>query len=190
MEVKKKKVNENSKVNPITPYAQSKAASFWLVKSYRELYKMKCCSGISLNHESSLRSKIFVTKKIIEKAILIKKNKIKFLFLGKINIYRDWGWAPDFVKAYYLMLQKNKIDDYIVGTGVRKSIKDFVFEAFKYLNISKNKLKYNKKNLLKNPKEEIIELIGDISKIKKEVGWKPTVTFKKIISKMINNELF
>jgi GDPmannose 4,6-dehydratase len=186
----KKKVNENSKVDPITPYAQSKAASLWLVKSYRELYKMKCCSGISLNHESSLRSKNFVTKKIIEKAILIKKNKIKFLFLGKINIYRDWGWAPEFVKAYYLMLQKNKIDDYIIGTGVRKSIKDLVFEVFKYLKISKNKLKYNQKNLLKNPKEEIVELIGDISRIKREVGWKPTVSFKKIISKMINNELF
>ncbi len=186
----KKILNEDSIISPISPYAQSKASSFWLVKTYREIYNMKCCSALSLNHESPLRSKNFVTKKIIDQAILIKKNKIKYLSLGKINVYRDWGWAPEFVRAYYLMLQRKKMQDYVVGTGTKKSIKDFVYKVFKILKINKNKLRYNDKNFLQKPKSEVGELIGDISKIKKEIGWKPNVTFEKIIYKMINNEFF
>ena len=186
----KKRLNEESTINPVSPYAQSKASSFWLVKTYREIYNMKCCSALSLNHESPLRSKNFVTKKIIDQAILIKKNKIKHLSLGKINVYRDWGWAPEFVGAYYLMLQRKKMQDYVVGTGTKKSIKDFVYKVFKILKINKNKLRHNDKNFLQEPKSEVGELIGDISKIKKEIGWKPTITFEKIIYKMINNEIF
>jgi len=186
----KKRLNEDSIISPVTPYAQSKASSFWLVKTYREIYNMKCCSALSLNHESPLRSKNFVTKKIIDQAILIKKNKIKYLSLGKINVYRDWGWAPEFVRAYYLMLQRKKMQDYVVGTGTKKSIKDFVYKVFKILKINKNKLRYNDKSFLQKPKNEVGELIGDISKIKKEIGWKPTITFEKIIYKMINNDIF
>jgi len=186
----KKRLNEESTISPVSPYAQSKASSFWLVKTYREIYNMKCCSALSLNHESPLRSKNFVTKKIIDQAILIKKNKIKHLSLGKINVYRDWGWAPEFVGAYYLMLQRKKMQDYVVGTGTKKSIKDFVYKVFKILKINKNKLRHNDKNFLQEPKSEVGELIGDISKIKKEIGWKPTITFEKIIYKMINNEIF
>ena len=186
----KKRLNEESIINPVTPYGQSKASSFWLVKTYREIYNIKCCSAISLNHESPLRSNNFVTKKIIEQAILIKQNKIKYLYLGKINIYRDWGWAPEFVKAYHLMLQRKNMQDYVVGTGTRRSIKDFVYRVFKILKINKNKLRYNNKIFLQEPKREVGELIGDISKIKKEIGWKPTVPFEKIIYKMINNEIF
>jgi len=186
----KKRLNEKSVINPVTPYAQSKASSLWLVKTYREIYNMKCCSAISLNHESPLRSNNFVTKKIIDQAILIKQNKIKYLYLGKINVYRDWGWAPEFVKAYYLMLQRKNMQDYIVGTGTKKSIRDFVYRVFEILKISKNKLRYNNKNFLQEPKREVGELIGDISKIKREIGWKPKVTFEKIIHKMLNNEIF
>jgi len=186
----KKKLNEESLINPVTPYAQSKASSFWLVKTYREMYNMKCCSAISLNHESPLRSNNFVTKKIIDQAILIKKNKIKYLYLGKINVYRDWGWTPEFVRAYYLMLQRKKMQDYVVGTGVRKSIKDFVYRVFQILKINKNRLRHNNKNFLQDLKREVQELIGDNSKIIREIGWKPKVTFEKIVNKMVNNELF
>ncbi len=186
----KKKLNEESLINPLTPYAQSKASSFWLVKTYREIYNMRCCSAISLNHESPLRSNNFVTKKIIDKSILIKKNKIKYLYLGKINVYRDWGWTPEFVEAYYLMLQKKNMQDYVVGTGARKSIKDFVYRVFQILKINKNKLKYNNKNFLQETKREVQELIGDNSKIIREIGWKPKVTFEKIVHKMLNNEIF
>jgi len=186
----KKKLNEESLINPVTPYAQSKASSFWLVKTYREIYNMKCCSAISLNHESPLRSNNFVTKKIIDQAILIKKNKIKYLYLGKINVYRDWGWTPEFVRAYYLMLQRKKMQDYVVGTGVRKSIKDFVYRVFQILKINKNRLRHNNKNFLQDLKREVQELIGDNSKIIREIGWKPKVTFEKIVNKMVNNELF
>jgi GDPmannose 4,6-dehydratase len=186
----KKRLNEKSVINPVTPYAQSKASSLWLVKTYREIYNMKCCSAISLNHESPLRSNNFVTKKIIDQAILIKQNKIKYLYLGKINVYRDWGWAPEFVRAYYLMLQRKNIQDYVVGTGTKKSIRDFVYRVFEILKISRSKLRYNDKNFLPELKREVGELIGDISKIKKEIGWKPKVTFEKIIYKMVNNDFF
>jgi len=151
---------------------------------------MKCCSAISLNHESPLRSNNFVTKKITDQAILIKKNKIKYLYLGKINVYRDWGWTPEFVRAYYLMLQRKKMQDYVVGTGVRKSIKDFVYRVFQILKINKNRLRHNNKNFLQDLKREVQELIGDNSKIIREIGWKPKVTFEKIVNKMVNNELF
>ena len=88
------------------------------------------------------------------------------------------------------MLQRKNMQDYIVGTGTKKSIRDFVYRVFEILKISKNKLRYNNKNFLQEPKREVGELIGDISKIKREIGWKPKVTFEKIIHKMLNNEIF
>jgi GDPmannose 4,6-dehydratase len=88
------------------------------------------------------------------------------------------------------MLQRKNMQDYVVGTGIKKSIRDFVYTVFKILKISRNKLRYNDKNFLEEPKRKVGELIGDISKIKKEIGWKPKVTFEKIIHKMLNNEIF
>ena len=96
-----------------------------------------CCTGVLFNHESPLRSKEFVTKKIIDTALKIKKNKNVILRLGNVNIYRDWGWTPDYVKAMWLMMQRNKPRDFIIGSGKTHSLKEFVNEVFRYLKISK-----------------------------------------------------
>ena len=140
------------------------------------------------NHESPLRSSEFVTKKIIDVSKKIKKNKNIKLKLGNINIYRDWGWAPEYVMAIWLMLQKQKPIDLIIGSGKVFSLKDFVEEVFYQLDI-------NKKNLVSNVNKfkrgtDIQGYKANISQTKKVLKWQPKVGFKKIIYKMINNELF
>ena len=129
--------NEKSYIDPQSPYGVSKASSFWLTKIFREWYGIKCCSGILFNHESPLRSNEFVTKKIISCSKLIKKGKLKYLYLGNINIYRDWGWAPEYVEAMYLMLRQKDPIDLVIGSGKRHSLKSFIFEAFRLLKIPK-----------------------------------------------------
>ncbi len=185
---KKNFYNIRSKIEPQSPYGVSKAAAYWLVKIYREKYDIYCCTGILFNHESPLRSKEFVTKKIVDTALKIKRNRGIILKLGNVEIVRDWGWAPDYVKAIWLMMQRTKPRDFIIGSGKTYSLKDFVNEVFKYLNISKKNLKtnvskYKRKVDLKGYKANI----ADTQKILK---WNPELKFKTIIHKMINNELF
>jgi len=177
-----------SKIEPQSPYGIAKAVGYWYTKIYREKYDIFCCSGILFNHESSLRAKEFVTKKIIDTAKKIKSNKNIKLKLGNINVYRDWGWAPEFVEAFWLMLQKKKPQDLILGTGKTHSIKEFVNEVFKLANISKKNLISNVKNLKR--KTDIRGYKADISFTKKELNWHPKVHFKQIIYKMLNDELF
>ena len=125
--------NIDSKIEPQSPYGVSKAAAYWLIKIYREKYNIHCCTGILFNHESPLRSKEFVTKKIVDTALKMKKKKSLKLELGNVDIYRDWGWAPDYVEAIWLMMQRNKPRDFIIGSGKTYSLKEFVNEVFRYL---------------------------------------------------------
>ena len=185
---KKNFYNIHSKIDPQSPYGVSKAAAYWLIKIYREKYNIYCCTGILFNHESPLRSKEFVTKKIVDTALKIKRKKGIKLRLGNVDIFRDWGWAPDYVKAIWLMTQRKKPRDFIIGSGKTYSLKDFVNEVFKYLDISKKNLqinvsKYKRKIDLRGYKANI----ADTQKILK---WKPKLNFKTIIHKMIKNELF
>ena len=136
---KKNFYNIKSKIEPQSPYGVSKAAAYWLVKIFREKYNIFCCTGVLFNHESPLRSKEFVTKKIIDTALKIQKNKNVILRLGNVNIYRDWGWTPDYVRAMWLMMQRTKPRDFIIGSGKTHSLKEFVNEVFRYLKISKKK---------------------------------------------------
>ena len=180
--------NINSKIEPQSPYGVSKAAAYWLVKIYREKYNIYCCTGILFNHESPLRSKEFVTKKIVDTALKIKKKDNIKLRLGNVDIYRDWGWAPDYVKAMWLMLQRNKAQDFIIGSGKTHSLKEFVSEVFKYLNLSKKNLKTNVSKFKRK-----IDLRGykaNIKYTKKILKWQPNLKFKTIIHKMIKDELF
>ena len=185
---KKNFYNLNSKIEPQSPYGVSKAAAYWLIKIFREKYNIFCCTGILFNHESPLRSKEFVTKKIVDTALKIKRNKSTILRLGNVNIYRDWGWTPDYVRAMWLMMQRTKPRDFIIGSGKTHTLKEFVNEVFKYLKISKKSLKtnvskYKRKIDLKGYKANIY----DTQKILK---WRPNLKFKTIIHKMINDELF
>ncbi len=185
---KKNFYNIHSKIDPQSPYGVSKAAAYWLIKIYREKYNIYCCTGILFNHESPLRSKEFVTKKVVDTALKIKRKKGIKLRLGNVDIFRDWGWAPDYVKAIWLMLQRTKPRDFIIGSGKTYSLKDFVNEVFKYLGISKKNLKTNVSKYKRK-----IDLRGykaNIADTQKALKWKPELKFKTIIHKMINNELF
>ena len=182
------KATEESSFMPRSPYAIAKSTAYWLVSNYRESYNIFCCTGILSNHESPLRNKRFVTKKIVSAAHAIKNGEMKFLLLGNINIYRDWGWAPDYIKAIWLMMQRNQARDFIIGSGKTYSLREFVNKVFRYLNISKKNLrtnvsKYKRKIDLRGYKANIVET-------QKVLKWKPSVKFDTIIYKMINNELF
>tara|TARA_Y100001970_G_C14226827_1_gene856205 strand:- start:1078 stop:2040 length:963 start_codon:yes stop_codon:yes gene_type:complete len=185
---KKNYYNEKSVIDPQSPYGVAKAAGHMLTKIYRESYNLYCCSGILFNHESPLRSDEFVTKKIINTSIKIKKNKKQKLYLGNIDIYRDWGWAPEYVNAMWLMLQQKKPIDLVIGTGKKYSIRDFVDEVFKLLKIKKNRLKANTQKFQR--KTDINSYRADIKLIQKKLKWKPKVNFKEIVFKMVNNILF
>ena len=180
--------NINSKIEPQSPYGVSKAAAFWLIKIYRQKYNIFCCTGILFNHESPLRSKEFVTKKIVDTALKIKKKKSLKLELGNVDIYRDWGWAPDYVRAIWLMMQRKKPRDFIIGSGKTYSLKEFVNEVFRYLKIDKKNLKTNVSKY--NRKIDLRGYKANITDTQKILKWKPTLKFKTIIHKMINNELF
>lgn len=129
-------VNEDTPFRPRSPYGVAKAAAFWEVANYREAYKIFACTGILFNHESPLRKERFVTKKIIATACRIARGSYEKLVLGNINIYRDWGWAPEYVEAMWLMMQQDEPDDFIIATGKTLSLRDFVMTAFEYLNLN------------------------------------------------------
>ena len=185
---KKNIYNEKSYIEPQSPYGVSKASSFWLTKIFREWYGVKCCSGILFNHESPLRSDEFVTKKIINNCKLIKKGKLKYLYMGDINIYRDWGWAPEYVNAIWLMLQQKKPIDLVIGSGKTHSLREFVNEVFKILKLNKKNVVTNTKKFYR--KNDIKSYRANTFLAKKKIGWKAKTSFKQIIKKMIYDELF
>lgn len=177
--------SELTKFKPNSPYGVAKSSAFWLVSSYREAYGMYCCSGILGNHESPLRASRFVTQKIISNAKLIKEGKANTLFLGNLNTFRDWGWAPEYVEAMYLMLNNKLPKDYIIATGQSHSLYDFVQTTFKKLNLEIEKyLKID--NNLKRP-NDIDRSILDPTKISNELGWKAKYELENIIEFMIEN---
>ena len=178
-----KKADEKTPFNPLSPYAVSKAAAFWTVKNYREAYGISACSGILFNHESPLRQDRFVTKKIINAAVDISKGKNKTLNLGNIDIVRDWGWAPDYVEAMWLMMENNISEDFVVATGISKSLKDFLSISFEYLNLNWKKHVSIDENLYRPT--DISKNIGNPNKIKKELGWKAKYSFHEMIKEII-----
>jgi len=179
--------SEKSVIKPTTPYATAKAAGYWLVKIFRENYDLYACSGILFNHESPLRRDEFVTKKIINVSKQIKKNNKVKLRMGNIDVYRDWGWAPEYVKAMWLMLQQKQPIDLIIGSGKKYSIRDFVNEVFKKMKIDKKNLITGTNKLIR--KIDIQSYRANTTLCKKIIKWKTKITFKKIIHKMINDEL-
>ena len=179
--------NENTPFYPRSPYGISKVAGFELTRNYRESYNLHASSGILFNHESERRGFEFVTRKISHAVALIKLKKLKYLELGNLQAKRDWGYAPEYVEAMWLMLQQKEPDDYVVGTGETKTIKYFVERAFGVLDLKYEKyLKINKKFF--RP-AEVEVLIADSSKIIKETGWKAKTKIDKLIEKMVINDL-
>ena len=184
---KKNIFNEKSEIAPRTPYGISKAAGFWLIKFYRNYHNIFCSCGILFNHESPLRSKNFVFKKIVNESKKIKKIGGK-ISLGNIKIKRDIGWAPDYVVAMWKMLQLKKPIDLVIGSGKKYSIEEFLNLTLKSLNISKKKVLINKKELIR--KIDIKEYKSDPKLAKKKIKWKNQLSLNQIVRKMINNEYF
>jgi GDPmannose 4,6-dehydratase len=182
---KKKIFNEQSEISPTTPYGISKAAGLWLIKFYRKYYDLYCCTGILFNHESPLRSGKFVFKKIIDESKKIKKKGGK-IYLGNIYVKRDIGWAPDYVKAMWKMLQLKKPLDIVIGSGNIYSIKNFLNLTFKYLKLNKNNVITNKKEFIR--KIDNNEYRSNPTLAKKKINLKNSIDLEQIIIKMLNNE--
>ena len=184
---KKNVFDENSKFGPRSPYGISKASGQWFVKFYRQQYNIFCCSGILFNHESPLRSKNFIFKKIIDLAKKVKKGGGK-IHLGNINVERDIGWAPDYVIAFWKMLQLKKATDFVIGSGKKISIKTFLNLTFNNLKISKKNIIFNKKKLLR--KNDLTSYRSNPSLAKRKLKWSNTLGVNQIVKKMINDELY
>ena len=175
--------NENTPFHPRSPYGISKVAGFDLTRNYRESYNIHASTGILFNHESERRGFEFVTRKISHTVALIKLNKQKYLELGNLKAKRDWGYAPEYVHAMWLMLQEKKPDDYVVGTGETYSIEYFAEKAFEILGL--NFKKYLKINKLFFRPAEVDLLVADCTKIEKKIGWKSKTKIDKLIEKMV-----
>jgi GDPmannose 4,6-dehydratase len=178
---------EDTLFQPRSPYATAKAAAHYSVANYREAYQLFCCTGILFNHESPLRPSRFVTKKIVSTAARIKKGSGEKLELGRIDIKRDWGWAPEYVEAMWLMLQQNHPDDYVIATGVSTSLQDYVGQVFECLGLNWRDFVTISPGL-KRPSDIDISF-GHAAKAEKILGWKPKVQLPEIISRMVEAEL-
>ena len=201
---KEKYQNEKTPFNPVSPYGVSKCFAHWITKNYRDAYGIFACNGILFNHESPIRGETFVTKKIIQALVKIKKGHQKKLFLGNLYSKRDWGHAKDYVEAMWKMLQQKKPDDYVIGTGKTFTIKDFVNRAAKKIDF---KLKWigkgihekaintqNKKVIIECRKRyfrplEVDYLKGNASKSKKILKWSPKLSIDDLIDEMIQYEI-
>ena len=195
---------ETTPFYPRSPYGVSKVFGYWTTVNYRESYNMFACNGILFNHESPLRGTEFVTRKITNGIAQIKKGLREFIELGNLNAKRDWGYAGDYVEAMWLMLQQENPDDYVIATGATHTVREFVELAFKEAGIN---IKWKDKNLnekgidsktgkilVKVNKNhfrpaEVDLLIGDSSKAKKKLGWKPKITLTDLIRDMIKYDL-
>ncbi|QDI88780.1 GDP-mannose 4,6-dehydratase [Candidatus Nitrosopumilus sp. SW] len=180
--------NEFSRMNPASPYGVSKVFAHKTAQHYREAYGLFATCGILFNHESPLRGLEFVTRKITHNIARIKLGYDKKLFLGNIDAKRDWGFAGDYVKAMWQMLQQDKSSDYVVATGESHSVKDFLDYAFDYSGLGdwKDFVEIDKKYF--RP-QDIDDLVGDATKAEKELGWKPSITFKKLIEMMVDSDI-
>lgn len=179
--------NESTPFNPQSPYAIAKATAFWQIKNYRKSYKLHCCTGILFNHESYLRPERFVTQKIIKTAIRISKGSKEKLELGNLNIKRDWGWAPDYIEAMWLMLQAPEAEDYVVSTGQNHSLENFVKLVFEQLGLDHGQ--HVKTNPALYRPTDIENSLGDSARIHQALGWKAKFGLKNIITEMITYEL-
>ena len=177
---------EDSPFRPRSPYAVAKAAAFWQVANYREAYKIFACSGILFNHESPLRPERFVTKKIVSAARRIARGEQRELRLGNIDVYRDWGWAPEYVQAMYLMLQQEQPDDYVIATGSSRPLRDFVEAAFRHVGLDWEKYTVIDKSLFRPTDLNIGR--ANASKASEQLGWQASYQMEDVARMMVEAE--
>jgi GDPmannose 4,6-dehydratase len=204
--------NEKTVFHPRSPYAAAKVYSYWMTVNYREGYNMYACNGILFNHESSRRGETFVTRKITRAVANIISGKQNKLYLGNLQAKRDWGFAPEYVECQWLMLQQDKPDDYVIGTGESHSVKEFVEYGFKYAGIELDWQGdgLSEKGIIRSLKSltnlkvgdvlveidshyfrpaEVDFLLADVSKAKEKLGWEPKITFKELVKIMVDGDM-
>lgn len=197
--------NETTSFHPYSPYAVAKQYGFWIVKEYREAYNMFCCSGILFNHESERRGETFVTRKITLAAARIAQGKQDKLYLGNLSSLRDWGYAKDYVECMWLILQNDKPEDFVIATGIQHSVREFATLAFHYAGIElawqgegleeKGIDKTTGKVLVEVSPDfyrptDVVNLQGDPTKAKTELGWNPIKTsFEELVKIMVGYDM-
>lgn len=196
---------ETTPFHPYSPYAVAKQYGYWIVKEYREAYNMFCCSGILFNHESERRGETFVTRKITLAAARIAQGKQDKLYLGNLDSLRDWGYAKDYVECMWLILQNEKPEDFVIATGVQHSVREFATLAFHYAGIEvewqgegldeKGINKANGQVIVEVSPDfyrptDVVNLWGDPTKAKTELGWNPTKTsFEQLVELMTKHDM-
>ncbi|MEG1479731.1 MAG: GDP-mannose 4,6-dehydratase [Kiritimatiellia bacterium] len=178
---------ETTPFYPRSPYAVAKLYGFWAVKNYREAYQIFASNGILFNHESPRRGPTFVTRKITMAAARIKLGMQDRLYLGNIESLRDWGYAGDYVEGMWRILQHDKPDDFVLATGEMHSVREFCEETFSLLDLDWEK--YVEHDIAYDRPAEVEQLLGDPSKAKRELGWEPKVTFKRLVKMMVESDL-
>jgi GDPmannose 4,6-dehydratase len=179
--------NEDTPFRARSPYAAAKIYAYWMVRNYREGYNIFACNGILFNHESSRRGETFVTRKITRSLARIIAGKDKKLYLGNLEAKRDWGYAPDYVEAMWLMLQQERPEDYVIGTGETHSVKEFLEEVFKYAGLDWKKYVEIDPRYFRPTEVEL--LLADSSKARRELGWSPRITFKELVKIMVDSDM-
>ena len=179
--------NEQTSFRPRSPYACAKLYSYWMVKNYREGYRVHACNGILFNHESPRRGDVFVTRKISRGIADILSKKEKRLYLGNLEAKRDWGFAPELVEVMHTILRKDEADDFVVGTGEAHSVREFVEEAFSYVGLQSEKYVQIDPRYFRplDPGE----LIADASKAREVLGWSPRIRFKELVRIMMDADM-
>lgn len=178
---------ESTPFYPRSPYGIAKVYGHWITINYRESYDIFACSGILFNHESPRRGLEFVSRKVTDGAAQIKVGISKELRLGNLDAKRDWGYAGDYVKAMWLMLQQEKPNDYVIATGIARSVKELVEIAFADVGLDWRKYVIIDPKLFRPA--DVTHLIGDATKAGTELGWKPEVSFKELIKMMVDEDL-
>lgn len=197
--------NEKTPFHPYSPYAVAKLYGYWIIREYREAYHMFCCSGILFNHESERRGETFVTRKITLAAARIAQGLQDKLYLGNLSSLRDWGYAKDYVECMWLILQNEKPEDFVIATGVQHSVREFASLAFHYAGIE---LEWQGEGMNEKGFDQatgrvlvevspdfyrptdVVNLLGDPSKARKELGWNPTRTgFEELVRLMVEHDM-
>jgi len=179
--------NEETPFLPRSPYAASKLYAHWMTVNYRDGYGLYACNGILFNHESPRRGETFVTRKITKAVARIKLGLQDKLFLGNLDAKRDWGYAGDYVEAIWLMLQQNEPDDYVIATGETHSVRDFLDQAFGYAGLDWQK--YVEIDARYFRPTEVDLLLGDCSKARRKLGWRPKVSFQELVRMMVDADM-
>jgi GDPmannose 4,6-dehydratase len=179
---------EETPLSPLTPYGVAKAYAHFIARSYRRRYGLHTSAGILYNHESPRRPFEFVPRKVAHAAAAISLGQEGELWLGDLDSRRDWGYAPDYVRAMWLIVQQEEGDEYVVATGVTHSVRELVDIAFAHVGLDPGEYVHIDESLVRG-KAELHNLVGDPSKAKRKLGWAPTVTFEELVQRLVDAEV-